>query len=497
MIEKNDLNTERILYLDCASGISGDMTVAALLDLGADEQGLLDVLATLPQEGWKAVISRVKKSGIDACDFNVVLDAVHENHDHDMAYLHPVEAALGQHDHEHDHEHGHHHEHEHDHDHHDDHDHHHDHEHEHGHHHNHEHDHDHHNEHEHDLDHHHEHEHDHDHHHGRNLGDITRILNASGLSPSALALALRIFEIVAQAESHVHGLPVDQVHFHEVGAIDSIVDITAAAYCIDNLHIDQVIIPSLTEGTGTVRCQHGLLPIPVPATTAIAERYHLPLQFSSVQGELITPTGAAIAAAICTGTKLPKTFSIEKTGMGAGKRDYAAAGILRAMLIREISDSEEDEMADRLSGTDSIIKLETNLDDCSGETLGFLMEQLLLAGARDAFCVPITAKKSRPAVMLVVLCDETLTEKMEGLIFRHSTSIGIRRIPMERTTLEREVRVFETPWGQAAVKFCTYHDEIYCYPEHASDAALANASGLGYKEVYNAVKTFAMRNLSK
>ena len=434
------MSENKILYLDCASGISGDMTVAALLDLGANEKGLLEMLHSLPLTGWDVQISRVKKSGIDACDFKVILDPEHENHDHDMAYLHGQEYHEHKHEHDHDHPHDH------------------------------------------------DHHHEHHHHHGRNLEDITEILRASSLSPSALQLALRIFEIVAKAEAHVHGLPIDQVHFHEVGAVDSILDIAAAAYCLDDLHVQEVVIPSLTEGTGQIRCQHGLLPIPVPATAAIAAQHSLPLHITSVTGELVTPTGAAIAAAICTGHALPETFTIDRIGTGAGKREYAVAGILRAMLLTD-RPSGDDELHDR------IIQLETNMDDCSGETLGFLMDELLQAGALDVFYIPVTAKKNRPGVLLTVLCREADREELESLIFRHATSIGIRRSAMERTKLERQIRTFDTPWGSAAVKYCRYQDEIYCYPEHESVAALAHASGLGYKEIYNAIKSFAVRKI--
>jgi len=301
------------------------------------------------------------------------------------------------------------------------------------------------------------------------------------------------------------------VHFHEVGAVDSILDIAAAAYCLDDLHVQEVVIPSLTEGTGQIRCQHGLLPIPVPATAAIAAQHSLPLHITSVTGELVTPTGAAIAAAICTGHALPETFTIDRIGTGAGKREYAVAGILRAMLLTtwtdadHASDAVQSSAANRTFNTgepaaddelhDRIVQLETNLDDCSGETLGFLMDELLQAGALDVFYIPVTAKKNRPGVLLTVLCHEADREELEGLIFRHATSIGIRRSVMERTKLERQIRTFDTPWGSAAVKYCRYQDEIYCYPEHESVAALAHASGLGYKEIYNAIKSFAVRKI--
>ena len=323
---------------------------------------------------------------------------------------------------------------------------------------------------------------------------------SGALSDKALAIALRIFEVVAEAESKVHGLPLDQVHFHEVGAVDSIVDIASIAYCIDDLHIDEVIIPSLTEGSGLVRCQHGLLPIPVPATSAIVSAYGIPMRILPIEGELVTPTGAAVVAALRTSSSLPASFSIRKIGVGAGKREYAVASLLRAMLIdpavsavpaKESGATQMDASATE-DDCNYVIKMETNIDDCSGEVLGFVMEQLFEAGARDVFYAPIYMKKNRPAALLSVICDPGLRETMEEILFRHTTSIGIRYQKMQRTKLQREIREFETPLGKAQVKICSFRDEVYCYPEHESVAQIARDSGLGYSEVYNILKTYAV-----
>lgn len=440
------------LYLDCSSGISGDMMVAALLDLGADAGVLTETLASLPLDGYSIKISRVTKSAIDACDFDVILDEAHDNHDHDMAYLHG---------HEHSHEHGHDHEHD---------EHCHEHDHEYGH------------------DHEHEHGHGHDHAHSRNLRDIEKILRAGSLTPRALDLALRIFTIVAQAEAAVHGKSIDEVHFHEVGAVDSIVDIAAVSICLDQLGITEVIIPFLTEGQGQIRCQHGLLPIPVPAVTQIAASHSLPLHIGSVQGELVTPTGAAVAAAIRTGSALPERFEIVKCGIGAGKRDYACAGILRAMLIRP--DEARSGSPDGLL-FDEIVKLETNLDDCSGEAMGFVMDLLLKAGALDVFYQPIYMKKNRPAYLLSVLCKESERAALEEILFRHTTTIGVRRQAMQRTKLPREIVSVSTPWGEADVKCVRFGDEVRFYPEYESIAGLSRNSGAGFQDVYRAAQTAA------
>lgn len=372
------------LYLECYSGISGDMTVAALLDLGADQQLLKKALKSLPITGFETVISRVKKAGLDVCDFQVILDQ--DNHDHDMAYLHGD-------DHHHQGEkHTHHHLTE--------------------------------------LGHHHPHQekknHSHDH---RGLPEIVEIINQAQITDHAKALAIRIFSIIADAEAKAHGVDRERVHFHEVGAVDSIVDIVAVAVCLDNLNIREVIVPDVYEGRGFVRCQHGVIPVPVPAVTHIAASHQLNLHITDTNGELITPTRAAIVAAIKTCDQLPRQFAIEKTGIGAGKRTYDRPSLLRAMLITDKSKKNGD-----------IYKLETNIDDCGGEILGFVMERLFEAGARDVHYIPVYMKKNRPAYLLNVICSEADIETLEQIIFEETTTIGIRRIQMESTGLKRTIK---------------------------------------------------------
>ena len=446
-----------ILYLECNSGISGDMTVAALLDLGADRQILLDALSSLPLTGYSIEIKDVYKSGIRACDFNVILD--HDNHDHDMDYLHGhAHSMTDEHDHSHNlsDEHGQIHRHDHsmtvgD-------------------------------VHGHDTD---ESQHIHHHHHdARNLNDITKIIQTGQLSSGAKDLALKIFQILAEAEAAVHGKTLEEIHFHEVGAVDSIVDIVAVAVCIDNLSPSGIVISALTDGKGHIRCQHGLIPVPVPAVTAIAMQNDLTLNISDVEGELVTPTGAAIAAAIRTATTLPKEFRIRRIGFGAGKRDYAATGLLRAMLLQPLSKDTHD----------TILSLETNVDDCSGEALSYTMQLLLDAGALDAFCIPIYMKKNRPACLLKVLCNPEQRAEMESIIFRNTTTIGIRIQEMQRTKLPRKIFALETPWGMADVKCCTYGKDTYYYPENDSVSRLAKQNGTGFTEMYNMIQAYAREN---
>ena len=265
------------LYLECNAGISGDMLVAALLDLGADKEVLDKALQSIPAKGFEYKISRVSKAGVDCCDFDVILDEEHANHDHDMAFLHGNGDAVV---HSHEHEHHHHHEH-------------------------------------------------------RGLQEVIAIIDATDMSAAAKELALNIFDIIADAEAKAHAVEKNAVHFHEVGAIDSIVDIVAIAVCADSLGVENVIVPELCEGRGTVRCQHGVLPVPVPATANIMQRFGFNVRLLPVQGEFVTPTGAAAAAALMTTDELPQSFKILGIGLGAGKRQYERPSILRALMIED------------------------------------------------------------------------------------------------------------------------------------------------------------------
>ena len=426
----------KTLYLECYSGISGDMTVAALLDLGADREVLKESLKSLPVGGFRTEITRVKKSGLDACDFSVILEQ--DNHDHDMEYLHGSEKSYtGHYEHSHEVNHEHHHGHT------------------------------------------HSHEHPYEH---RGMKEITEIIQKSEMTVRAKKMAMRVFDILAQAESKAHGVPVEEVHFHEVGAVDSIVDIAAIAICMDNLDISNVIVPVLYEGTGFIRCQHGQIPVPVPAVTHIAETHKLKLKITDLQGELVTPTGAAVVAAFRTSDRLPEDFTMLKTGIGAGKRQYRCPGILRAMLIRETTD---------LQIKDIIWKLETDMDDCGGEMMGHVMNLLMANGAREVHYTPIYTKKNRPAYTLTVICKESEREKLENLIFSETTTIGIRRVEMERTILQREIQKKDTPVGTAIVKACTLPDgNIRYYPEYENVAELAERNQLSFRETYDRIRSY-------
>lgn len=453
------------LYLECNSGISGDMAVAALLDAGADREVLQKALDSIPAHGFKTEIRRVNKSGIDCCDFNVILDSEHENHDHDMQYLFGHEVSILQRgsvstssisEHEH-----HHH-----------------------------------------AEHHHEH---------RNLSDVLAIIDKTQMTDEARALAHKIFYIIAEAESKAHNLPLDKVHFHEVGALDSIVDVIAFAVCFESLHVNRVFVPFLNEGTGTVRCQHGILPVPVPAVANIVQAYELPLHIMQDNGEFITPTGAAFVAAIMTDKVLPEMFTIKKIGMGAGKRNYLRPSILRAILMEESSVNIKAKSSQNITDktgvaeavdantvdsetSDKIVKLETNIDDCTSESLGFVMDELLSNGAREVNYIPCFMKKNRPAYLLTVICTETDRSKIEEIIFKNTTTIGIRRSFMKRTILSRTELELDSPYGKIRAKEVNAYGVHRILPEYDDVAEIAKKTGKSFPNVYSELSDLC-RNL--
>lgn len=438
------------LYLECNYGISGDMAVAALLDAGADRTALEKALASIPVKGFKTEIKRVEKNGVSCLDFNVILDSEHENHDHDMNYLFGHENAEYNHGHgEYLHEHTHHHSEAEEHSH----------------------------AAQHELVHHHEH---------RNLHDVLEIIDKTEMTENARKLAHKIFGIIAQAESKAHSKPVEEVHFHEVGAVDSIVDVIALAVCLDSLHVEKIFVPFLCEGTGTVRCQHGILPVPVPAVANIVKEYSVPLKIITERGEFVTPTGAAFVAAVATEFSLPKNFVLKKIGMGAGKRDYGVPNIVRAMLV-ETAEKINPENQLTSAFHDKIIKLETNIDDSTGEALGFVMDELFASGALDVHYLPCFMKKNRPAWLLVVLCKVEDAAKMEKIIFTYTTTIGIRKAKMERTCLARSKCSVEVFGESAEVKVVDVYGEKRFYPEYERVSRIAQKTKKPFGEVYNKI----------
>lgn len=434
-IRAADTRRGKTLYLDCQAGIAGDMLVAALLDLGGKPalERLTQMLEKLSLEGFSVSVTRVKKAGIDCCDFDVKLDAAHENHDHDMAYLHGLGDTS----------------------------------------------------------------HDHDHHHAhRGLAQVEQVIDAASLSDRARGLARDAFRILARAEAKAHGLPIDQVHFHEVSAVDSIVDVLAAAFLIDDLDIERAIVPALTDGHGTIRCQHGVIPVPVPATLNICIAHGLPLSSSSVEGELVTPTGAALVAALEPEFSLPERYTIRAVGLGAGKRSYERPSILRAMLIEELdarvgaaAREPRPSLSAETQAPNCIVKLECDIDDCSPEVLAYAAERLREAGAREVHWLPIFCKKGRPAYQLQVIVEPSDVLRMEEIILSETTTIGIRRQQMERTCLPRAIESVETPWGDVLVKTVRLPDGTRrTTPEYEACAAIARDKGVALQTVMDTVR---------
>lgn len=418
------------LWLDCQSGVAGDMLVAALLDLAEDrpaaERSVREALEGLPVDGFSVEVSRVSKAGLDCCDFAVVLDAEHENHDHDMAYLHgdhegASACVCGQ-----------------------------------------------------AHDYHHSHAHVHGHSH-RGLPEIENLLAGANLTDAARTFALRTFRILAAAEAEAHGVPMDQVHFHEVGAVDSIADIVAAAVLVDLLGIEHAIVPELTDGHGTIRCQHGVIPVPVPATLNISRDNGLPLSICDVEGELVTPTGAALVAALAPTFDLPVRYIVRRVGLGAGKRTYTRPSILRAMLIEAPAAG---------AAPDQVIKLECDIDDATGEELGYAADALREAGALEVHWLPIFTKKGRPAYQLQVLGRQKDASNLELVIFRETPTLGIRRSTWDRTVLSREAAQVDTEFGPISVKRSTLPDgTVRIKPEHDDCARAARQAGVSLQEV--------------
>ena len=395
----------KTLYLECYSGISEDMAAAALLDLGAEQTVMKAALASLPVGGFRTEITRVRKLGVDVCNFQVILDEEHKNHAHDEENIHKY----------------------------------------------------------------------------WEYKEINRIFTDSDMTERAMKTALHIFDVLAEAKAKVYGVPKEQTRFQET---DSIVYIAAVAICLDNLDITEVIVPELYEGKGAVRCCQGMLPVPVPEVVHIVQQNRIPLKITEFEGELVTPAGAAVAAALRTSGQLRENFVIQKTGMGAGKKNHNCPGILRAMVLREKTKRQEN-----LQGRDRIWHLETNIDDCTGEELGNVMKLLFEAGAKDVYYTPIYMKKNRPAYELSVICTEETRNILENIIFEETTTIGIRRTEMERTVLKREIHLLEAEGFPVKAKICTLPDgSRRCYPEHDSAAALAADRRISYREAWQKIR---------
>jgi uncharacterized protein (TIGR00299 family) protein len=417
----------KTLYLDIFSGISGDMFIGAMIDLGVDAHKLEHELEKLELGGYHLHVARKQKSGIEGVKFDVHLVDHHEHsHDHD----HP-----------------------------------------------------------------HEHHHDHDHHHhdeqddSRNFSEIKELISHSKLSAWVKQKSVAVFKRVAEAEGKIHGLPADEVHFHEVGAVDSIVDVVGACIALELLGKPRVLAAPVVEGTGWVKCVHGRLPIPVPATLAILGARGIGLTQCDEPNELITPTGAALLAEFAESFGPMENLAAEKIGFGLGTRDnQTRPNVLRAIL-GEQSKVQSPKSKAAASGldweTDRIVVLETNLDDINAEILGAFVETALAAGALDVFHTPIQMKKSRPGVLLTVLCAEADADKFAELILRETTAFGVRRQLAERRKLRREFTEVKTPFGNITVKIGRLGGKVVQEaPEFESCKKAAAQAKVPLKQIY-------------
>ncbi|AEG59749.1 nickel pincer cofactor biosynthesis protein LarC [Desulforamulus ruminis] len=389
----------KILYYDCFSGISGDMNLGALVDLGVDGKYLAGELLKLQLDAeYQITIRKDAKKGINGTKVDVIL--THQGHNH-------------------------------------------------------------------------EHEH---HHHHRNLQDIENIINGSSLSDAVKKSSLDMFMRIAQAEAKVHGKSIHEVHFHEVGAVDSIVDLVGAAIALDYLKVDKIMASPVQVGGGFVKCAHGLIPVPAPATVEILKG--IPIQSGMVPFETTTPTGAAILAANVEEFTNQMAFSVEKIGYGLGTRDLEIPNVLRVYLGRtEASEATEEQYL-----------LETNIDDMNPELYSYVEERLFENGALDVYKTPIIMKKGRPAIKLSILVNKEREKEILDVIFRETTSLGIRKVKVEKMMLDRNFSTIETPYGPVTIKkSCYTGKEIKYKAEYEDCKKIAKANNIPITKVYREV----------
>lgn len=402
----------KVLYFDCSSGISGNMTLGALMELVDDPDYLQKELKKVHVDGYHLHVSKTKKNGITGTYVDVHLEADHHHH----------------HDHDHEHEH-----------------------------------------------HHHDHEHHHDHHHHdhRNLFDVNKIIDEADIDLKAKELAKKIFLKVALAESKVHNETLENVHFHEVGAIDSIVDIIGTAILITKIAPDKIMSSVVNDGHGFIQCAHGMISVPVPATSEIFAASDVMFRQIDIDTELVTPTGAAIIAQLAQSFGAMPAMKVNKIGWGCGTKDLKIPNVLK-VLCGTIEENQ-----------DEILVIETNIDDCSGEILGFTMEQLFAQGALDVFFTPIFMKKNRPAYRLSIACHPQQLKAMQDVIFKHTTSIGLRYRREQRTILNRQNTAVMTPFGEVRGKVIDFDGSRYVYPEYEDVKAIAQKQGLSIRDVFD------------
>ncbi|MBW8350165.1 nickel pincer cofactor biosynthesis protein LarC [Bacillus sp. IITD106] len=445
----------KALYIDCFSGISGDMMVGALIDAGASPEKIERELKKLDVSGYEIKCSRVVKEGISSIKFDVILDEEH-SHDH--------------------HHHGGHEHHSHDHTHHEHTHHHHDHDHSHQ---------DHHHELSHDHEHHHnnnDHSHDsHHHHHHSRYADIVKLIEESELSPKVKERSKQIFAPIAKSESKIHNMSIDDVHFHEVGAVDSIVDIIATAIALEELEIEKIITSHVPLGSGKIRISHGIYPVPAPATLDMMK--NVPIAPSDLPYELTTPTGAGIVVSQSDSFGTLPAMKISSIGYGAGTRNIPGRPNVLRVMVGELLEGNE-----LISGKqESISVIECHMDDMTGEAFGYVMEKLLNEGALDVYYTTIFMKKNRPGTLVTVLSPEHLDAKLTEILFKETTTLGVRKNTWSRSILDRKIITAETPYGLINIKQAIKKgDVIREVPEYEDVKKAALEHGVSFQEVYNA-----------
>lgn len=429
----------KTLYLECNMGAAGDMLTAALLELHPDPQGFVERMNRLGLPGVVFAAQPAVKCGITGTQVSVTVGG-EEEESHDVplhTHVHETAQDEAHPGHAHDHVHGHDHEHTHDH------------EHSHG--------------------HEHSHEHGHGHHHHAGMGDIRHILSHLDIPQPVRQDAEAVYQLIAQAESHAHGRPVEEIHFHEVGTLDAVTDVVAVCWLLHDLAPEQIVASPVHVGCGQVRCAHGILPVPAPATAYILQG--VPTYGGSVQGELCTPTGAALLKHFVQRFGSSPVMRVEKTGYGMGKKDFEAANCVRAMLGQTQEEST------------TIAQLACNLDDMTPEALGFAQERLWEAGALDVTTAPIGMKKNRPGVQLTCLCRLEDREKLVSVLFAHTTTLGVRESLCTRYTLARSQRTVETEHGPVRVKEARGWGVTREKPEYEDVANIAREQGLTLDQV--------------
>lgn len=427
----------KTLYLECNMGAAGDMLTAALLELYPDPQGFVERMNRLGLPGVVFAAQPAVKCGITGTQVSVTVGG-EEEESHDVplhSHVHETAQDEAHPGHAHDHVHVHDHDHEHTHDH----------EHSHG------------------------HEHGHGHHHHAGMGDIRHILSHLDIPQPVRQDAEAVYQLIAQAESHAHGRPVEEIHFHEVGTLDAVTDVVAVCWLLHDLAPEQIVASPVHVGCGQVRCAHGILPVPAPATAYILQG--VPTYGGSVQGELCTPTGAALLKHFVQRFGPSPVMRVEKTGYGMGKKDFEAANCVRAML----GQTQEESAA--------IAQLACNLDDMTPEALGFAQERLWEAGALDVTTAPIGMKKNRPGVQLTCLCRLEDREKLVSVLFAHTTTLGVRESLCTRYTLARSQRTVETEHGPVRVKEARGWGVTREKPEYEDVAKIAREHGLTLDQV--------------